>query len=70
MMKHTHNEAAAAGLAAAIEAAGTAAELARRLEISRSAVCQWREVPLDRVVEVEKVTGIPRYVLRPDFFVL
>ena len=56
------------GLAAAIDAAGNQAELARRLDVSRSAISQWRTVPLSRVLDVERATGVPRYVLRPDLF--
>ena len=44
--------------------------LARELGISKQAVCgwQWRGVPAERVVAVEKITGINRKVLRPDIF--
>ena len=56
------------GLAAAVDAAGTMADLARRLGISRAAVAQWRKVPAERLVEVERVTGVSRAILRPDLF--
>lgn len=39
-----------------------------QLGLSRGAVSQWDEVPLDRVVAVEKLTGVPRQRLRPDVF--
>jgi len=52
----------------AIEAAGGAAKLARELGITTQAISQWRRVPVDRVSEVERVTGIPREELRPDVF--
>ena len=43
------------------------AKLASLLEgISPQAISQWRQVPADRVLEVERVTGIPRHDLRPD----
>jgi len=43
------------------------AELARLLgNISSQAISQWRKVPEDRVVDVERVTGISRHELRPD----
>lgn len=54
------------GVARAVQAAGTFAELARRLGISRAAVHKWHRVPEERVDEVERVTGVPRYLLRPD----
>ena len=48
-----------AALAAAINAAGSAAELARRLGISPEAVCQWKgKVPVNRVIAVEAATGV------------
>lgn len=56
------------GLHRAIEAAGSAAELARRIGIAPQAVTQWDEVPLKRVLIVEKVTGVPREILRPDMY--
>lgn len=56
---------------AAISAAGSAAQLARMLGITDQAILKWRnkgEIPLSRVFDVERVTGIHRSVLRPDFF--
>jgi hypothetical protein len=34
--------------------------------ISPQAISQWKQVPADRVIDVEVVTGISRHVLRPD----
>lgn len=52
---------------------GGCAGLARRLneinpdrEITGQAISQWKQVPHERVVDVEAVTGIPRGELRPD----
>ena len=47
---------------------GAASQLARDLGISRSAIAQWKKVPAERVVDVERYTGIPREELRPDIF--
>jgi DNA-binding transcriptional regulator YdaS (Cro superfamily) len=47
---------------------GNQKELAAELGIQSQAISQWRQVPLNRVLEVERVTGIPREQLRPDFF--
>jgi hypothetical protein len=45
----------------------TPARLARALiGITPQAISQWRQVPAERVLEVERVTGINREVLRPD----
>lgn len=56
------------GLHKAIEAAGSISALARKLNIKRQAVSQWTAIPLERVVEVEKATGVSRRELRPDFW--
>lgn len=37
-------------------------------DITSQAVSQWKRVPAERVVDVEKATGIPREELRPDIF--
>ena len=47
---------------------GMLAEVARQLKITRGAVAKWREIPAGRVVEIERVTGIPRELLRPDLY--
>lgn len=54
-----------------IETYGGAAALARRLGISRNAVSDWRSkqrVPVERVLDIEKLTGIPRHEIRPDIY--
>jgi hypothetical protein len=56
------------GLRLAIEAAGSMGKLGRKLGISAQAIQQWRQVPADRIVAVEEVTGVPRERLRPDLF--
>lgn len=47
---------------------GRTSELARALNITRAAVFQWKRVPAERVLEVERITGIPRHDLRPDIY--
>lgn len=61
------------GLRTAIEAVGgRKTELVRRINeitdrrLSHSALSQWTRVPLDRVSDVAKVTGVPKHILRPD----
>lgn len=50
------------------EKRGRRLELAAALKINPSAISQWEEVPLARVIAVEAATGIPREDLRPDMF--
>jgi DNA-binding transcriptional regulator YdaS (Cro superfamily) len=50
----------------AVEAAGGVTKLAEALSITRSAVSQWDEIPMERVFEVSRVTGVPVHELRPD----
>jgi DNA-binding transcriptional regulator YdaS (Cro superfamily) len=42
--------------------------LADALGITRSAIEQWPMVPAERVVEISRLTGIPREELRPDLY--
>ena len=52
----------------ALTKAGGLAGLADPLGISIQAISQWDEVPPLRVIAVEKITGVPRHVLRPDLY--
>ena len=52
----------------AAKACGGYASLARRLGITPQAISQWTEIPLDRILQVEKVTGIKREKLRPELY--
>ncbi|WP_091925655.1 Cro/CI family transcriptional regulator [Methylobacterium sp. yr668] len=52
----------------AIEAAGGTKALSRKIGISSQAISQWQECPPLRVLEVEKVSGVPRHELRPDIY--
>ena len=52
----------------AYKAVGTRDALAKKLGISGGAISQWTAVPPMRVVEVERITKIPRHVLRPDLY--
>ena len=52
----------------AIKAVGGLAGLAKPLGISEQAVSQWGEVPPLRVLDVERVSGVPRSELRPDLY--
>ena len=55
----------------AVDRAGNTSALARSLGISHTAVRKWRLLgrpPAERVLDIERVTGISRYQLRPDVF--
>ena len=52
----------------AIEKVGGRAALARALNLSRAVIYLWKRVPAERVVAVEKASGIPRHKLRPDLY--
>jgi DNA-binding transcriptional regulator YdaS (Cro superfamily) len=56
------------GLAKIRTTKGMATKIAVGLKISRGSVSRWRRVPAERVVDVEKITGIPREELRPDLY--
>jgi DNA-binding transcriptional regulator YdaS (Cro superfamily) len=56
-------------VARAIVAAGGSIALADAIGgITRQAVEQWKRIPSSRVLEVERLTGIPRHDLRPDLY--
>lgn len=47
--------------------AGGPSGLAEKLgDITPQAISQWKRVPAERVLDVERVTGISRHDLRPD----
>lgn len=57
------------GLELAVEAlGGTAKALAEALKISPQAVSQWEQIPGERVIAVERLTGVHRGRLRPDLY--
>jgi DNA-binding transcriptional regulator YdaS (Cro superfamily) len=54
-----------------IQAAGSQAELARRLKLRQQSIQEWVQrgrVPAERVLEVERVSGVPRHQIRPDIY--
>jgi DNA-binding transcriptional regulator YdaS (Cro superfamily) len=49
--------------------AGGPVSLAKALGgITPQAISQWTKVPAERVLEVERITGVSRHALRPDIF--
>jgi len=64
------DELKAAGLYEAKKAAKGSTGLSRALkeEITPQAISQWKQVPAERVLDVERATGVPRHKLRPDLY--
>ncbi len=52
----------------AIESAGGLTVLADQLGITKQNVFGWWRIPAEKVLQVEKLTGISRHELRPDVF--
>lgn len=52
----------------AIAQAGGPRAVAERLGISVQAVANWMVCPPTRVLELERLSGVSRYRLRPDVF--
>lgn len=42
--------------------------LADELNLTRAAVHAWSKVPAERVIEIARLTGVRREVLRPDLY--
>lgn len=52
----------------AADKAGGLGKLADGLGVRHQTFYSWRRVPAERVLEIERLTGIPRHVLRPDLW--
>src|ERR1700694_2984262 len=57
-----------AGLEQAIKAAGGGAPLARAGGSAQPSVSAWSRIPAERVLAVESVTQVHRFILRPDLY--
>ena len=47
---------------------GRLSRLAADIGVTPAAIRQWDKVPADRLVAIERATGIPRQVMRPDLY--
>lgn len=52
----------------AAERVGGVPRLAERIGVTRQAIYQWREVPVERIRDIALATGIDRANLRPDLY--
>jgi TorA maturation chaperone TorD len=57
-----------AGLEQAIKAAGGVASLARAIGIAQPSVSAWSRIPAQRVLAIEELTRVHRFILRPDLY--
>jgi len=57
-----------AGLKAAVAAVGTRYRLSKMIGVTPSSVLKWKTIPIGRLADVERVTGLPREALRPDLY--
>jgi TorA maturation chaperone TorD/DNA-binding transcriptional regulator YdaS (Cro superfamily) len=57
-----------AGLEQALKAVGGVASLARAIGIAQPSVSAWFRIPAERVLAVEALTRVHRFVLRPDLY--
>lgn len=54
-----------------IQTAGGVTKLAKELGVPVATVSSWRvrgQIPVKRVLEIERLTGVPRHELRPDIY--
>lgn len=47
---------------------GSKYKLAKALGLEPSGLYQWKVVPSKHVLAIEKLTSVPRYKLRPDYY--
>ena len=52
----------------AAEKAGGVVALARELGIKHTALYSWKRVPAERVLDIERISGVSRHEMRPDIF--
>jgi TorA maturation chaperone TorD/DNA-binding transcriptional regulator YdaS (Cro superfamily) len=57
-----------AGLEQAIRAVGGVASLARAIGIAQPSVSMWSRIPAERVLAIEALTNVQRFILRPDLY--
>jgi len=67
-MNKTNQARAESALKLAIARCHGVNAMAEKLGITHSAVSQWTICPTPRCLEVEKLSGVPRYDLRPDIY--
>ena len=56
------------GVRRAMKAAGGLSALARLLQITPQSIQKWVRVPRKRILDIERLTKVPREKLAPDLF--
>lgn len=67
-METRHYKNANEPLAEAFRKAGGLRKVAQAIGRKPSTLCEWRRCPAELVLALETLSGVPRYVLRPDVF--
>ena len=55
----------------AIDKAGGQVALAEKLRLGQSSISNWvtrKRIPAERVLDIERITGVSRHRLRPDLY--
>lgn len=56
------------GLRLALMWAGSYSQLSRYAGLTSTSAWNWKRIPAEHILEIEKNTGIPREKLRPDLY--
>ena len=56
------------GVRRALKAAGSLTSLARMLKITPQSIQKWNRVPRKRILQIEKLTGVPREKLARELY--
>ncbi len=56
------------GLILAARAAGSQAALARMIGVKAQSLQKWRRIPRKRIIQIERLTHVPREKLAPELY--
>jgi Putative antitoxin of bacterial toxin-antitoxin system, YdaS/YdaT len=56
------------GLQRVLKTVGSRYQLAKMLGLTPPAIYKWKRIPADRIIAIEKATGIDRSKIRPDLY--
>jgi len=55
-------------IASLAEKVGGITKLAALIGVQHQSIYSWRRVPAERVLDIERITGVSRHDLRPDLY--